>query len=91
MREGERGPADPIDVFTSGVRVGGNKMATGEGFHPVGLLGKGDEVVDLVDAFLTGKSAERSPLVRGNTESSCTLHLGVSVSAFPHLKLTAAA
>ena len=65
MREGERGPADPVDAFKSGARVGGNKMLTGEGFLPVGLLGKGDEVANFVDFSLTGKRVERPPLLRG--------------------------
>ena len=84
VREGERGPADPADAFTSGAWVGDNNVPTAEGFFRVGLLGKGDEVFKLVDSSLT-------PLLRGNAESSCTRHLEVSVSAFPHLKLTATA
>ena len=53
--ESERGPADLVDAFNSGARVGGNKVPTGEVFLPVGLLGKGDEVANLVDSSLTGK------------------------------------
>ena len=41
VHEGEKGPADPVDAFKSGARVGGNKVPTGEGFLPVGLLGEG--------------------------------------------------
>ena len=86
VREGERGPADPVDAFKSGARVSGNKVPTGEGFLSVGLLGKGHEV-----ANLDMKKVERPPLLRGNAESCCTLDPGVSVSAFPHLKPTATA
>ena len=78
-------------MFKSRPPVGGNKLSTGEGFLPPGLLGKGDEVANLVGSFLTGKRVERPPLLRGNAESSFTLGLGVSVSAFPHLKPTAIA
>ena len=41
VREGERGPADLVDAFKSGARVGGDKVPTGEGFL-VGLMGKGE-------------------------------------------------
>ena len=41
VREGKRGPADPVNAFKSGPPVGGNKVLTGEGFLPVDLLGKG--------------------------------------------------
>ena len=63
VREGERGPADQVDAFKSGVRVGGNKVPPGEGFLPVGLLGKGGEVAILVDSSLKGKMVERPPLL----------------------------
>jgi len=91
VREDERGPADPVDVFKNGARVGGNKGSTGEGFRPVDLVGKGDEVANLVDSSLIGKRVERPPLLRGNAESSFNRDLGVSVFAFPHLKPTATA
>ena len=55
MREGEKRPADPVDAFKSGAWVGGNKLPTGEGFPPVGLMGTGDEVVNLIDSSMTGK------------------------------------
>ena len=58
MYEDERGPADPADAFKSGDRVGDNKVSTGEGFLPVDLLGKGDEVVNPGDSSLTGKWVE---------------------------------
>ena len=80
-----RGPADPAHAFKSGAPVGGNKLSTEEGFLPVGLLGKGDGVANLVGSSLTGKRVERPSLLRGNAESSCTRDLGVAVSAFPHL------
>ena len=86
VRGGERGPADPVDAFKSGPPVGGTKLSTGGGFLPADLLGKGDEVANLVGSSSTGKRVERPPLVRGNAESSFTLDLGASVSAFPHLK-----
>ena len=93
MREDERGPADPIDddFKKNGYRVGGNKVSTGEGFLPVDLAGKGDEVSSLVDLSLTGKIVERPPLLRGNAESSFNRDFGVSVLAFPHLEPAATA
>ena len=71
--------------------MGGNNVPAGEGFPPVGLLGKGEEVANLVGSSLAGKREEWPPLLRGNAESSFTLDLGASVSAFLHLKPTAAA
>ena len=91
MREGETGPADPVDAFKSGPPVGGAKLSTDGGFLPADLLGKGDEVANFVGSSLTGKRVERAPLLRGNAESNFTLDLGASVSAFPHLKPTATA
>ena len=44
MREDERGPADPVDDFWNGARVGGTKVFTAEDFLPEYLMGKGDEV-----------------------------------------------
>ena len=78
-------------AFKIGARVGGNKVPIGEGFLPVGLLGKGDEVAYFVDSSLPGKRVERPPVCRGNAESSFTLHLVASVTAFRHLKPTATA
>ena len=91
VRGGERGPADSVGAFKSGSPVGGTKLSTGESFLPADLLGKGDEVANLVGSSLTGKRVERPPLLRGNAESSFTLDLGASVSAFPNLKPTATA
>ena len=71
--------------------MGGTKLSTGEGFLPAELLGKGGEVANLVGSSSTGKMVERPPLLRENAESSFTLDLGASVSAFPHLKPTATA
>ena len=34
VREGERGPADPVDAFKSEPPVGGTKLSTGGGFLP---------------------------------------------------------
>ena len=62
VREGKRGPADPVNAFKSGPPVGGNKLSTGEGFSPASLLGKGDEVANLVGSSSTGKRVERPPL-----------------------------
>ena len=76
-----------MDAFKGGPPVGGNKLSTGEGFLPAGLLGKGEELA--LDSSSTGKSVERPPLLRGNIESSFTLDLGASVSAFPYLQPTA--
>ena len=81
----------PVYAFKSGARSGGKKVPTGEGFLPVDLLEKGDEIANLVDTSLTGKNVERSPLLRGTAESSFTLDLGASVSASPHLKPTSTA
>ena len=70
MHEGERWPANTVGAFKSGARVGGNKVSTRKGFFTVGLLWKGDVVVNLVDSSLTGKTVGRPPLLRGNAESS---------------------
>ena len=59
MREDEVGPEDPVGVFTSGARVGGNKNPTREGSLPLGLLEKGDEEASLADSSLIGKRIER--------------------------------
>lgn len=91
MRDDERASEDPADDLKNGARVGGNKVPTGEGFLPVDLLRKGDEVANLVDSSLTGKRVEQPPLLRGNAESSTNRNLGISVSAFLHLKPTATA
>ena len=91
VREGERGPADPVYSFNSGPPVGGTKLSTGGGFLPEDLLGKGDEVANLVGSSLTGKGLDRPPFLGRNAESSFTLDLGASVSAFSHLKPTATA
>ena len=53
VREGERGPPDPVDSFKSGSPVGGNNLSTGEGFLLAGLPGKGDEVANLDDSSST--------------------------------------
>ena len=81
--EDEIGPADPVDAFKNGGQVGGIIVPTGEGFLAVELLGKVDDVANLVDPPLTGKRVWRTPLLRGNAESSCNRDFGVSVSASP--------
>ena len=75
-REDESGPADPVDAFNRGARVG-NKVSTGEGLLPVDLLEKGDDVAYLVDSSLTGRVAKLPPLLRENAESSCTRDLEI--------------
>ena len=75
--ENERGPADPIDAFKSGTRVGGDKMPTGECFLPVHLLGKGDEVANLADSALAGRRVERPPILRGTPSRAATEVSGV--------------
>ena len=62
MREDERGPANPADEIENGAPVGGNKGPTGGGFRPVDLVGKGDQVANIVDSSLIGKRVERPPL-----------------------------
>ena len=89
VRKGGRGHENPVDAFKSGPPVGGTKLSTGGGFLSSDLLGKGDEVTNLVGSSLTVRRVERPPRVRGNAESSFTLDLEALVSAFPHLKPTA--
>ena len=55
VREDEREPSDPVDVFKSGPPVGGNEVSTGEGFLPPGLLGEADEVANLAGSSSTRK------------------------------------
>ena len=85
MREDERGPTDPAGDFKHGARVGGNKSPTAEGLS-VDLLGKTDEVDNLVDSPLVQKRVERPPAFRRKAESSVNRDLGVSVQASPNLK-----
>ena len=91
VREGERGPANPVDAFESGLPLVGNKLSTGEGLLPPGLLVKMDEVTNLAGSSSTGKWEERPPLLRGNAKSSFILDSGASVPAFPNVKPTATA
>ena len=86
MREDEGGPADLTDGFENGAPVGGNQGSTGEGLHPVDLVGKGGEVASYVDSSLIRKRVQRPPLLRGNAELGFNRDLGVSVFSFPHLK-----
>ena len=88
MREDERGPADPVDVFRIGARVGGNKSPTREGSFLIDPLENGDEVDSLVDSSLMGKGIERPLLSPGNIGSSLAKDLGVFQLAFSHLKPT---
>ena len=67
MREDKAGLADPVDVFMSGARVGGNIGPTRGGSFPLALLEKGNEVAYLDDSSLFGKRIERPLLPRGNT------------------------
>ena len=89
MREDGAGPANPVGVFMSGARVGGNISPTREAYFPLALLEKGDEVANLVDSSLMGKRIERPLLSRRNTGSSLAKDRSVLVLAFPHLKPTA--
>ena len=84
VHEGEAGPADPVGVFRSGARVGGNKSPTREGSFPLGLSERGDEVADLVDSSLMG--VERPLLSPGNTGSSLAKDLGVLAVSYTHLR-----
>ena len=59
MREDKAGLADPVGVFMSGARVGGNVGPTRRGFFPLALLEKGNEVANLDDSSLMGKRKER--------------------------------
>lgn len=62
MREDEIGSTDAVGT-TSGTGHGwGAKMSTGDGFFPVDLVGKGDEVANVVDSSLIGIKVERSPI-----------------------------
>ena len=72
----------------SWARVGSKLRPTREGFFPLDLLEKGDEVADVADSSLMGKRIERPLLSRGNTGSSVSKYLGGLVLAFPHLKPT---
>ena len=84
-------PANPVDDFENGAPVGCNKGSTGEDFRPVNLVGKGDELSNIVDCSLRSKNVEWPPLFRGNAESDFKRDVGVSVFAFTHLKPTATA
>ena len=59
MREDKAGLADPVGVFMSGARVGGNIGPTRGGSFPLALLEKGNEVANLDDSSLMGKRMER--------------------------------
>ena len=72
----------------SWARVGSKLRPTREGFFPLDLLEKGDEVADVADSSLMGKRIERPLLSRVNTGSNLPKDLNVLVLAFPHLKST---
>ena len=55
MREDKAGLADPVGVFMSGARVGGNIGPTRGGSFPSALLEKGYEVANLDDSSIMGK------------------------------------
>ena len=55
MGADKAGLADPVGVFTSGVRVGGNIGLTRGGSFPLALLEKENEVANLDDPSLMGK------------------------------------
>ena len=71
VRKDEGGPGDQVEDFENGTRVGGDKVPNREGFFDVDLLGKVDEVANLVDSSLNENRVERPPLLVGNDESSC--------------------
>ena len=62
VREDEKGSAGPVDAFKSGVRAGSKKLPIGEGFLRVELLGKGNEVVNLV-GFLDGNKGRAATAI----------------------------
>ena len=70
VREDGAGPAEPVGVFMSGDRVGGNICPTREGSFPLALLEKGKEVANLDVSSLMEKRIERPLLSRANTGSS---------------------
>ena len=55
------------------------------------LLGKVDEVANLVDSSLIGKRVERPPPLRGGAESSCSRDIGARCRPSRKLKRTATA
>lgn len=69
----------------------GDEGPTGGDFLPVVTLEKGNEVANLVDFFDRESGGVAPVILRGNAKSSFNRDLGVSVSAFPHLKQTATA
>ena len=56
MLKDEAGPVDPVGVFWSGARLGGNNVFPRGGSVPLGLLEKGDEVANLVDSSFMEKT-----------------------------------
>ena len=70
VHEDGAGPADPVVLFMSGARVGGNISPTRESSFPLALLEKGNEEATLNDSSLMGKRIERPLLSRGKTGSS---------------------
>ena len=72
VREDKAALADPVGVFMSGTRVGGNIGPTRGGSFLSALLEKGNEVANLDDSSLMGKRMERPLLSRVNTGSSLT-------------------
>ena len=89
MRKDGAGLADPVGVFMSGARVGGNIGPTRKDSFPLVLFEKGNEVANLDASSLMGKRIERPLQSRGNTGSSIANDVGVLMLASPHLKLTA--
>ena len=69
MPKDEAGPVDPVGVFKSRVRAGGN-IFLARGSFPLALLKEGDGIGKLVDSSLMEKRIERPLLSRGNTGSS---------------------
>ena len=60
MLKDEAGPADPLGVFWSGARAGGNNGFTRGGSFPLGLLENADEGPNIVDSSLV-ENESRAP------------------------------
>lgn len=89
VRENVMGPADATDCVKIEFEVSDNNVSAGKGFFLADLLGKVNEIENLVDYSLIGNQVARPPLVRGSTESSVNIYIKVSVSNFMHSKNTA--
>ena len=82
----DAGPVDPVGVFMSGARAGGNNVFNRGCSFSVALSERGDEVANRVDSSSMLKRTECPLLSQANTGSSLAKDDGVLVLAFPHLK-----